>query len=97
MSGSFFYLINSIIKKIEILIESNKLETYRISLRGILNNEDYLINLLYIKLIKLKNKIEELNKNENLEHKKIRRSIIQYKDINLEIFVTFIINFNAIN
>lgn len=73
-----FDAINSIIKEIEILIESNKLEKYRITLTEILNNEDinnenYLINL-FVKLTKLKNKIaEELNKSEKLERKKIKR------------------------
>lgn len=73
-----FDSINSILKEIEILIESNKLETYKTTLTEILNNEDinnenYLISL-YIKLIKLKNKIaEELNKSEKLERKKIKR------------------------
>lgn len=73
-----FDSINSIIKEIEILIESNKLEKYKTTLTEVLskddiNNENYLINL-YIKLIKLKNKIaEELNKSEKLERKKIKR------------------------
>ncbi len=73
-----FDSINSIVKEIEILIESNKLEKYKTPLTEILNkedinNENYVINL-YIKLIKLKNRIEEeLNKSEKLERKKIKR------------------------
>lgn len=75
-----FDSINSIVKEIEILIESNKLEKYKTTLTEILNKEDInnencVINL-FVKLIKLKNRIEEeLNKSEKLERKKIRRKI----------------------
>lgn len=79
--ANLFELINSIVREIEILIESNKLEGYQNRLIELLNNDspksfDYLTKL-YIALISLKNEIEEkLNTNESIERKKIRRKFI---------------------
>lgn len=79
--ANLFDLINSIVREIEILIESNKLEGYQNKLIELLNNDnpksfEYLTKL-YIELIRLKEKIEEkLNTNESIERKKIRRKFI---------------------
>lgn len=79
--ANLFELINSIVREIEILIESNKLEGYHNKLIELLNNDnpksfEYLTKL-YIELIKLKKKIEEkLNTNESIERKKVRRKFI---------------------